>query len=459
MNVGSLFSGVGGLDLGLQRAGFRHLFLCESVEHRRSILAHHFPHIPVHHDVREVAESARSGGLRALGTVGDGPHSGRPGAWASDGDTSLDLLCGGFPCQDISIAGKRAGLAGERSGLFFEFASIVESLRPRWFLLENVPGLLSSNGGRDFGAVIGEMADLGYGMGWRILDSRYFGVPQRRRRVFILGTVADGDPRAAGELASEVLGVGERCRRHPATSGEEGEGDRVPTPPRGAARNSRPGDAYYVEGAENATLRANGVGGSRTDKQPLVVSPLASGPGGGVRMDADTLSQLVPVVSPAVTSKWAKGSGGPSGDEAQNLVVTGNVYPAGRGQSADLEVVETDLSPALDSTRNERGIIVGEVRAVSENQRGELRETEIAMQLVTGGGKPGTGYSAVREGLSVRRLTPRECERLQGFPDEWTNPDGKVADTNRYAGVGDAVTVNVAQWIGERLVSAEAFRL
>jgi DNA-cytosine methyltransferase len=103
----------------------------------------------------------------------------------------VDLLCGGFPCQDVSVAGQRRGLAGSRSGLFHEFARIAGTLRPRWLLVENVPGLLSSNGGRDFGVVLGTLADLGYGLGWRVLDSRFFGVPQRRRRVFVVGALVE----------------------------------------------------------------------------------------------------------------------------------------------------------------------------------------------------------------------------------------------------------------------------
>jgi DNA (cytosine-5)-methyltransferase 1 len=160
-------------------------------------------------------------------------------------------------------------------------------------------------------------------------------------------------------------------------------------------------------------------------------------------MDADTLTQLVP----AVTSKWAKGSGGPSGDETQNLV-TFQVEPE-RGQGSDLVIKETDLSPALDANRNERGVLAV---TFAENQRGELREAEVAMQLTAGGGKPGSGYAGVREGLSVRRLMPIEAERLQGLPDDWTAPTGKEADTNRYASIGNAVTATVGEWIGSRLL-------
>ncbi len=183
MLAGSLFSGVGGLDLGLRRAGIDTAFLCESDAWKRSVLAAHWPGAPIHDDVRDV------------------PGSGRVGP--------IDLLHGGFPCQDLSVAGRRAGLAGERSGLFHEFARITDALRPTWVLLENVPGLASSNDGRDFGVVLGTLAELGYGVAWRVLDARYFGVPQRRRRVFVVGH-SGGDP------APALRALCESCEGHPA---------------------------------------------------------------------------------------------------------------------------------------------------------------------------------------------------------------------------------------------------
>lgn len=197
----SLFSGIGGFDLGIERAGFRVLVQAESEPYRRAVLRARFPDAELYDDVRRVATD----GVRAA--EGDRP----------------DLLFGGFPCQDLSVAGRRAGLAGERSGLFFEFVRVAEAIRPRAVLLENVPGLLSSNSGRDFGIVLGALADLGYGLAWRVLDSRFFGVPQRRRRVFILGVEPSG--RAGAERAARILAVGTRCGRHPAARGKKGPDD------------------------------------------------------------------------------------------------------------------------------------------------------------------------------------------------------------------------------------------
>lgn len=160
---GSTFSGIGGMDLGLERAGWRGAWQVEIDGWRRRILERHWPGTPRWGDIRGFPGGADPEGLR------------------------VDLVCGGFPCQDLSVAGRRAGLGGERSGLFFEFARVVSLLQPRWVLVENVPGLLSSNAGEDMGVVVEALSDIGYGLAWRVLDSQHFGVPQRRRRVYVVG--------------------------------------------------------------------------------------------------------------------------------------------------------------------------------------------------------------------------------------------------------------------------------
>jgi DNA (cytosine-5)-methyltransferase 1 len=175
VNVGSTFSGVGGFDLGFERAGMSVVWQAEIDEWCRRVLRGHWPDAAIYDDVRAVNGEA----------------------------AAIDLLCGGFPCQDLSVAGKRAGFKGERSSLFFEFARIADELRPRWIVLENVVGLLSSAEGRDFGILLTTLAEIGYGCAWRVVDARYFGVPQRRRRVFIVGCLGDD-----GERAVRALGAG-----------------------------------------------------------------------------------------------------------------------------------------------------------------------------------------------------------------------------------------------------------
>ena len=177
----SLFAGVGGFDLALERAGVPVVAAVEIDKQASGVLAHQFPNTKLFGDIQEVSGDD----LRGAGFV---PKRG--------------IITGGFPCQDLSVAGKRAGLAGKRSGLFWEIVRLIDDLHPRWLILENVPGLLSSNGGRDMGTVIGTLAELGYGVGYRVLDAQFFGVPQRRRRVFIVGCLGDN-----GRASAEILAL------------------------------------------------------------------------------------------------------------------------------------------------------------------------------------------------------------------------------------------------------------
>jgi site-specific DNA-cytosine methylase len=158
--VGSLFAGIGGFDLGLERAGFDVLWSSDIEPTGNKVRRRHWPGVKQYGDITKIDPSELA---------------------------PVDLICGGFPCQDLSVAGARKGLAGERSGLFFEATRLVGALKPRWVLIENVPGLFSSANGRDFETVIRTLEDLGYGVAWRVLDSQHFGVPQRRRRVFVVG--------------------------------------------------------------------------------------------------------------------------------------------------------------------------------------------------------------------------------------------------------------------------------
>ena len=181
----SLFAGVGGFDLAMERNAIKVVASVEIDKHCRDVLALHFPNSKQFNDVTQVKGSDLIG-------AGFDPRNG--------------IITGGFPCQDLSVAGKRAGLSGERSGLFWEIARLVEETQSEFFLIENVPGLLSSNKGKDFGIVIGTMGDLGYTCAWRVLDAQYFGVPQRRKRVFIVGRRTT-DPRSVTEILFKSEGL------------------------------------------------------------------------------------------------------------------------------------------------------------------------------------------------------------------------------------------------------------
>lgn len=171
--VSSFFAGIGGFDLGLERSGMEVVFQCEINPFCQSVLKKNWPDVPLFSDIASLMPS-------------DIPES--------------NVWCGGFPCQDVSLAnqGKRKGLLGERSGLFYTYAKLIKERKPDWLIIENVPGLLNSHDGEDFRTVIETLDELGYGVSWRVLDAKYFGTPQRRRRVYIVGSF--GDMRSARVL-------------------------------------------------------------------------------------------------------------------------------------------------------------------------------------------------------------------------------------------------------------------
>lgn len=188
LRAASFFSGIGGFDLGFQQAGYEISFQCEIESYCNEILSQHWPGVPRHTNIKEL------------------DHAEIP---------LSDVWLGGFPCQDVSLArmGQRKGLKGARSGLFHNFAELLKEGRPRVFVIENVPGLLSSHGGRDFGLIVRTLAELGYSVGWRVLNSKDFGVPQSRRRVYIVGCYGDGA--GAGSILFEP-----ECSKRDAQAGQ-----------------------------------------------------------------------------------------------------------------------------------------------------------------------------------------------------------------------------------------------
>lgn len=173
MKVASFFSGIGGIDLGFERAGMEVVFQCEILPFGRKVLRKHWPDIKIENDITKI-------------DAGDVPEA--------------DVFVGGFPCQDLSLAnqGKRKGLEGARSGLFFKYAELIGDKRPRWVFIENVPGLLNSAQGGDFSVVLSTLDELGYCVAWRVLDAKFFGTPQRRRRTYIVASL--GTPGATEVL-------------------------------------------------------------------------------------------------------------------------------------------------------------------------------------------------------------------------------------------------------------------
>lgn len=434
LTVGSLFSGIGGFDLGFEREGFEVAYQVEFDKHARSVLRRHWPHTELHEDVRNV-------GLLNL--------------------PSVDVLVGGFPCQDLSVAGRRAGLAGERSGLFYEFARIIEETDPEWVVIENVAGLLSSRGGRDMGAVLGTLSELGYGWAYRVLDSQYFGVAQRRRRVFIVGrsggrsrSCADvlfepesvcGNPppsRAKGQEVAGSLG-GRSARSHTEL---DGHGAYVPVSAVGIAENQR-GEVRYME-----TSAALSAGGGK--------------PGSGY-------PAIFAIQDSREIEKHQNGLGDTQADVAYTLDGTGaqgfaechEPYPCEHDVELERLWAENDarldgVVGALDSEcgaskLTDQTLRNGHDMPVAYWDGGEVSDTLDVSVLVKRQTMPEKRRMAAVVGWSrVRRLTPRECERLQGFPDDWT---AGQADTNRYRQIGNAVTVPVIDWLAARIRQVHSF--
>lgn len=355
MKVGSLFSGIGGFELGFHSQGFDVSWCVEKDIYCQKVLSKHFSNTPIYGDIRQV-------NLDSLSKV--------------------DVITGGFPCQDLSIAGKRMGLAGQRSSLFHEFDRYIRATNPRFVVAENVVGLLSSNSGRDFGIVLNEMAEKwgAKSIAWRILDSQFFGVPQRRRRVFI---VAD----LAGECAAEVLDLSQ-----------------------GGARNTSSGGKTGKE----ITCTPDGIAGT-------------------------------------CSCKWSKGTGGPAGDEHYNLIVY-------RWQNDREGMVNDGTVGTLRSSMGGSGFseinhpLVHAYAIGEHSKKNVLSVVPINVATTVTSQRPSDQSHRTQTFLAypevVRRLTPLECERLQGFPDYWT--DGQ-SDTQRYKQIGNAVTVNVTAWIAERI--------
>ena len=295
------------------------------------------------------------------------------------------------------MAGKRAGLAGKRSGLFWEFTRIIGELSPRWVLIENVGGLLSSNGGGDLGAILGTLGKLGYGFAYRVLDAQWWGVPQRRRRVFIVGCLGDW------RRAAQVLFEPESLPWDSPPSRETGTGV---TP-----------------------LTANGVGTCGADDNQgqagHLIARTLNAHGGSGRMDGDT-ETLVPVAFDCKQS----GEGG-------------EVSPPLRALCHDKSHANGGGQMAVAFVQNSRD----EVREISGNIAGAL--------LADPGMKQQT---YLRNDMAVRRLMPIECERLQGFPDNWTKygeHGEEIADGPRYRMLGNAVAVPVVEWIVGRIVETQ----
>jgi len=469
-----------------------------------AVLKHHYPTVPNYGDMTQYE------------------------AWP---DEPINLLVGGTPCQSFSVAGLRKGLADPRGNLMLTYGAIAKRYRPEWLVWENVPGVLSSNGGRDFGTFLGMLAELGYGFAYRVLDAQYFGVAQRRRRVFVVGHLGNW------QRAAAVLFERHSLQGHPAPSRETRQD---------AATYTSSSIAEYRADNVGGTIRANGGdlgGGSET----FVAKTLTAGIGRRNDFESDTFAvEPVPYDFFQITAPVNRQSREPGDpchtlarDNASHATIVQpiNIYggnkrldrPEGgfyvrtdeptsktldaatglnptcsQGGTAVMQAtygipgnwigrqpenggnaVEPmhDVSPCLTKTDRhgvaqpitQFGDIAGSLTARHDSSPCADRGANVVAQLTASAETAGTLRANAGSGfrsngtpvegvaiqaMQVRRLTPVECERLQGFPDNYTNipwrNKAESPDGPRYKAMGNSMAVPVMRWIGERIAAVEA---
>jgi len=323
MNYLSVCSGIEAATVAWHHMGWKPVGFSEIEKFPSQVLAHHYPQVTNFGDMTKYKE------------------------WKLD--DSIGLLVGGTPCQSFSVAGLRKGLEDPRGNLALTYVGILDKFRPKWCIWENVPGVLSSGGGRDFGAFLGALAELGYGFAYRVLDAQNFGVAQRRRRVFVVGCLGNWESAAKVLFESESLS----------------------------------GNIATAKKYEKENTNSNGKSSNQWcfDKCPTITS------------------------------------------SASGFSRPGNV------------ATEPDTYIAVDTYN---GTIQGDVAAT----------------MTADMAGPTHSGPKVMQNMAVRRLTPVECERLQGFSDNYTNIP-KAADGNRYKALGNSMAVPVMRWIGKRINNYE----
>ena len=346
------------------------------------VLAHHYPNVPNLGDMTKYKEWILS--------------------------EPIDILVGGTPCQSFSVAGLRKGLDDPRGNLALTYVGILDKFRPKWCIWENVPGVLSSGGGRDFGSFLGALGEIGYGWAYRVLDAQYFGVPQRRRRVFVVGCL--GDWKSAAEVLFDPHSLSGNTKK-----GRKAR-ERVAYPiadcaPTLCARDYKGVGNYEVAGGGklimtekvSPTLQTSCNDYSRADGFTMMVYETHP---------ADSRVKEMGDTCQTVTSRWGTGGG--------NVPIVQKAYSIREDATANnFSATPLEVTPALQALR-------------------PSVQSHHAQTFIAGD-------------YAVRRLTPTECERLQGFPDDYTNIKENCPDGPRYKALGNSMAVPVMRWIGERI--------
>ena len=397
LKYGSVCSGVEAATVAWHDLGWKPQWFSEVDKFPSAVLEHHYPDVPNYGDMTKFKE------------------------WPKN--ESIDLLVGGTPCQSFSVAGLRSGLKDPRGNLMLTYLSMAEQLKPKWLVWENVPGVLSSNRGRDFATFLTAMGKIGYGFAYRVLDAQYFGVPQRRRRVFVVGCLGDW------RSAASVLFEPESMSGNPAPSREERQ---------------------KVAPTVTVGPPFSRTGNSRVEADALVTTAFAS-----KQVSLNTADEVALTL---MASDYKE-------PQAVTYAMPGNWIgrkPENGGNQVEPFV---ELSPCQTAT---------DVHAVAVTEKQQW-PAEVASTLDAHyGDKMGYENQHINSGAplfvrgkatTVRRMTPRECERLQGFKDDYTQIPWRGKEPkdcpngHRYKAMGNSMAVPVMRWIGERIQMVEEEKL
>ena len=386
MNYLSVCSGIEAATVAWHHMGWNPVAFAEIEKFPSEVLKHHYPTVPNMGDMSKFKE------------------------W--NFDRTVNLLVGGTPCQSFSVAGLRKGLDDPRGNLALTYVAILDKFRPKWCIWENVPGVLSSGGGRDFGAFLGALAELGYGFAYRVLDAQNFGVAQRRRRVFVVGCLG------GWESAAKVL-------------------------------------------FESESLSGNIKSGRKTRQEtsdsfiPSIVGTLDTECGGGRKAHQSVMSgHFIPTF-------W-------NGNQiAETLTCTSDdqrMPDKNRFQAVIQPIPIHDQATRFNGANNGKGNGLGigksgdPMNTLDTSSRHAVAfdaYNNSVTGTVTKTLDTGSDYHHVPNvyspTMAVRRLTEVECERLQGFPDNYTNIKENCPSGARYKALGNSMAVPVMRWIGERI--------
>lgn len=498
MNYLSVCSGIEAASVAWNDFNWNPIGFSEIEKFPSEVLKHHYPNVKNFGDMTKYKE------------------------WSLNG--TVGLLVGGTPCQSFSVAGLRKGLEDPRGNLALTYVGILDRFKPKWFIWENVPGVLSSNGGRDFGSFLGAVAELGYGFAYRVLDAQYFGVPQRRKRVFVVGCF--GNWRTAGKVLFEpesLRGNSPPSReKRKETTINSGIGIEISSP-LAARRFSETDGLSEISGQMIAvsnvcgTLMARDYKGISADDTATKLvtycnhlAPTLTSSGAGIsRTGADTTADSQYIVQPIsfdlaqITSKQngtkvepnlpvstlLKGSQMHCAYTLNATEVHGVAILGGQHPNAS---IGENLSPTLTSAMGTGGGHVPVVKDVANVHAFKVRggcdgggkdyleqdekaftlsttqdQQILAPTLTTNDSSRSPRASEVtnqiasvyQSSMQVRRLTPIECERLQGFPDNYTNIKHNCPDGSRYKALGNSMAVPVMRWIGKRIKDIEELNL